>query len=354
MKECVEGLKWLQFIMNSNQTMPEIRDWSEVYKFAFKHSLLGICNPLDFDVKLPKTLLYQWIGDLQAIKAQNQLLNHRVVEVYSFMREEEFSCCVLKGQGNALMYPNPMLRCPGDIDIWVNVDKETLYSFVKKRFPDAKESVKHIKFPLFSDIEVDMHYTPLQLLHSRHNILLQQWFKEQGGEQFVHYVRLPETGIDVAVPTAKFNVVYQLGHIMIHLLDEGVGFRQLIDFYYVLKGVGGISQEEQDEIVQKWKRLGLFRLASAIIWIESEILGLPEHYLLIAPNQRLGRILLKDVLEGGNFGRYSVRQTYRLNRRRLKRKISTFSRVIRLLPCFPCEATSWIVRRLITLMMLKK
>ena len=49
-------------------------------------------------------------------------------------------------------------------------------------------------------------------------------------------VKLTGTDVEVAVPRARFNAVSQLGHIMIHLFDQGIGFRQLIDYFFVLKG----------------------------------------------------------------------------------------------------------------------
>lgn len=151
-------------------------------------------------------------------------------------------------------------------------------------------------------------------------------------------VKLTGTDVEVAVPRARFNAVYQLGHIMIHLFDQGIGFRQLIDYFFVLKKLAVISSEERERIVQVWKRLGMSRLASAVMWIESDVLGLPEKYLLVTPNKKLGERLLADVLEGGNFGHYSVRQSYRHKGQKYKKSFSSLSRLSRLAPLFPGEA----------------
>ncbi len=339
-------LGWLRFVLNPNSGKPEVDDWQDVYDFAEKQSLLGICNPTSHDIRMPQDLLFQWIGDVQAIKAQNQLLNQRSAEVYQFLRESGFRCCILKGQGNALMYPDPSLRCPGDVDVWVDVDKETLYRYVRERYSDAEECIKHIKFPMFADVEVDVHHTPLRFLHICHNRNLQKWLSGQIDEQMNHYVSLPDTTDDLAVPTAKFNAVYQLGHIMVHLFDEGIGFRQLTDYFYVLKEVSGLSQEERDDIVDTWKRLGMLKLASAVMWIESEIMGIDKRCLLTDPNEQLGERFLEDVLEGGNFGHFSVRQSYCNNGNRFARRVSSLRRLLRLSPCFPGEAAFRIPHRI--------
>lgn len=343
-------LRWLRFVLNVGTEKPDIKDWQEVYDFARKQSIIGICDPTGHDIRMPQNLLFQWIGDVQAIRAQNKLLNQRSVEVYHFLRELGFRCCILKGQGNAMIYPDPYQRSPGDVDVWVDADKNKVYNFVKERYPDAEECIKHIKFPIFTDVEVDVHHTPLRFLHIGHNRYLQKWFSEQIDEQMSHYTTLSDTRCKIAVPTAKFNAVYQLGHIMVHLLDEGLGFRQLIDYFYVLKKVSSLSQEERDDIVDTWKRLGMLKLSSAVMWVETEILRIDKRYLLTAPNEQLGERLLADVLEGGNFGHYSARRLYISNGNRFTKRVSTLRRLVRMSPCFLGEAAFRIPYRFVSLL----
>ena len=45
---------------------------------------------------------------------------------------------------------------------------------------------------------------------------------------------LPDGAGDIAVPTTAFNVIYQLTHLYHHFFDEGIGMRQIIDYYYVV------------------------------------------------------------------------------------------------------------------------
>jgi hypothetical protein len=48
-------------------------------------------------------------------------------------------------------------------------------------------------------------------------------------------VELPECAGNVDVPTAEFNAVFQMAHIMMHFFIEGIGLRHFVDYYYVLK-----------------------------------------------------------------------------------------------------------------------
>ena len=212
------------------------------------------------------------------------------------------------------MYPDPGLRSAGDIDVWIDADEKSVIGFVKNRYPNSERSFKHIKFPIFDDVDVDVHTTPLRLYHPCHKIELKKWILEHKNEQFDNHITLSSNGVKASVPTARFNVVYQMGHILIHLLDEGIGLRHIVDYYYVLQTLGEMSDAEKHEIAREWRKFGMLRLASGVMWVEKEILGLPEKFLIVEPNAKIGNIVLSEMLEGGNFGHHSsvqrLRNTY--------------------------------------------
>lgn len=286
--------------------MPAVNNWPALMAFAEKQALTGICLPEECPDNLPKDLLLQWIGQVQLIEQQNKLLNKRVEQLFDKLEQDGFQCCLLKGQGNASMYPNPLRRCSGDIDVWINTDEVTAYNYVRKMFPEAEVSYKHIHFPIFEDAPVDVHVTPLKLYNVTHHRRLQQWIDQNKADQFNHRIRLSDTNRDISVPTSRFNAVYQLGHMLIHLFDEGLGLRQVVDYYYVLKELN-ISKKEREELVSTMKNLGMYRFAQAIMWVESSVLGLPVERCIVEPDARRGKQLLEDILEGGNFGHHSER-----------------------------------------------
>ena len=78
-----------------------------------------------------------------------------------------------------------------------------------------------------------MHYRPSFLLCFWHNRKLQKYYERVKEEQFSHRVMLGEQG-EIAIPTAEFNLIFQLTHIYAHLMNEGIGLRQLVDYYFVL------------------------------------------------------------------------------------------------------------------------
>ncbi len=232
---------FLRFCIGSADEIPSSlkeADWKELYAIAKKQCLVGVL--FDGIKKLPaehvgmeKELLLQWMAESQMLEKANVRLNDAAIQVSEWFRKKGFRTCILKGQGNALMYPNPYSRTPGDIDIWVEGGDKRVISFVRSISPHEKACYHHIEFPSYKGVEVEVHYRPSFLLCFWHNRKLQKYYERVKEEQFSHRVMLGEQG-EIAIPMVEFNLIFQLTHIFSHLMNEGIGLRQLVDYYYVL------------------------------------------------------------------------------------------------------------------------
>ena len=232
---------FLQFCIGSAKEIPDSlkeADWKELYAIAQKQCLVGVL--FDGIKKLPaeyvgieKELLLHWMAESQMLEKANVRLNDAAIQVSEWFWKKGFRTCILKGQGNALMYPNPYFRTPGDIDIWVEGGDKRVISFVRSISPHEKACYHHIEFPSYKGVEVEVHYRPSFLLCFWHNRKLQKYYERVKEEQFSHRVMLGEQG-EIAIPTVEFNIIFQLTHIYSHLMNEGIGLRQLLDYYYVL------------------------------------------------------------------------------------------------------------------------
>ena len=232
---------FLRFCIGSEHEIPSSlkeADWKELYRIAQKQCLVGIL----FDgiqklspskVGMSKDLLLQWMMQCQMLEKANVRLNDAAIQVSEWFRKKGFRTCILKGQGNALLYPNGLHRTPGDIDIWVEGGDKRVISFVRSISPHEKACYHHIEFPSYKGVEVEVHYRPSFLLCFWHNRKLQEYYERVKEKQFSHRVMLGEQG-EIAIPTVEFNLIFQLTHIYAHLMNEGIGLRQLLDYYYVL------------------------------------------------------------------------------------------------------------------------
>ena len=397
---------FLRFCIGSAKEIPDSLkevDWKELYAIAKKQCLVGVL--FDGIKKLPaeyvgmkKELLLQWMAESQMLEKANVRLNDAAIRVSEWFRKKGFRTCILKGQGNALMYPNPYSRTPGDIDIWVEGGDKRVISFVRSISPHEKACYHHIEFPSYKGVEVEVHYRPSFLQCFWHNRKLQEYYERVKVEQFSHRVMLGEQG-EIAIPTAEFNIIFQLTHIYAHLMNEGIGLRQLLDYYFVVcdfykvyqtstnhsasfsnhpvplskegstfspspssSGSGDVTALWCSEplrykdggaskpspgcagwdrlgVVQKeMKELGLWKFAGAIMYIMQEVLGLPASKLIVPPNEKYGKFVLNEVLEAGNFGKHDERN--RFGRSKLGHNLQRVYRDMRLVRFFPAEALS--------------
>ena len=220
-------------------------DWQELYSFASKQALLGLCfdgierlgkeNPEELRLNpIGRELLMTWMGKAQQIRRQNRKVNLVASKLFSMLREDGLRCCVLKGQGNALMYPNPCSRTPGDIDVWIDASRERIMEYASKKFELGDDiRLQHLETSL-DGVPVELHFFPCSMNNPIYHARLQKWFRRNADLQCSHIVGLPDGAGDIAIPTSAFNVVYQLCHLYHHFFDEGIGMRQIIDYYYVV------------------------------------------------------------------------------------------------------------------------
>ena len=395
-------------------------DWQELYSFASKQALLGLCfdgierlgkeyseelkqNPIE------RELLMTWMGKAQQIRRQNMKVNAVASKLFSMLREDGMRCCVLKGQGNALMYPNPYSRTPGDIDVWIDASRERIMEYAQKKFELGDDiRLQHLETSL-DGVPVELHFFPCSMNNPIYHARLQKWFRRNADLQCSHIVGLPDEAGDIAIPTTAFNVIYQLTHLYHHFFDEGIGMRQIIDYFLVVndfsknvflnndlsnpsvslsKGSstafpkplspqgtgdvtalrcseplrskdGGASKPSPDcagwdrlggngdttstalDVVQReLKYLGLWKFAGAVMYVLHEALGLPEEKMIAPMDEKRGKLLLAEILNGGNFGRHFTKYGHFTQQGMAKKYFLKIWRNMHFVRYFPAEALS--------------
>ena len=296
---------------------PTEKEWHELYAICQKQTVAGIAFfALDKLSKLgqkpPLNLLFEWIGLAEQIKQQNHLLNERCKELQEFFSNAGFRTCILKGQGNALMYPEPLYRQSGDIDIWVEGSKDNIVDFVKKRTPNEKAKYHHIEFPIFKDVMVEVHYMPTFSNVPWYNRRMQSFIQNIREQQFDNYAELIDMEGNISVPTIEFNVVFQMSHLMRHFMSEGIGLRHIMDYYFLLQKLNSEGNNDDTDWEETFKVLGLFTFAKGVMWIEKHVLSLDKNKLIVPPDERIGKFILSEILSSGNFGVGDSRFTKRL------------------------------------------
>lgn len=329
----------LRYSIGEQQELPDIKDgeWEPVIVMAAEQALTGVLyegvSRLSKEVTLTEEVKLTWFFQTEQIVEANKKINMATVKVAKRLRKRGFDCCILKGQGNALMYPEPLHRIPGDIDVWMVGDIPTIIAQGKQSDPEATPMYHHINFAPIGDIPVEVHYRPSFMNNLIHNRRMQHWFSEQAERQCAHERELPGGAGAVPVPTDAFNRIYQMAHISKHVHQEGVGLRQLLDYYYLLKR--GFTPEERLHDEQQLRRFGLYDVATAVMYVLKEAFGASEEMLLVPADERRGRFLLNEILLAGNFGHFDQRLAN--SHSQLSRNVQRLRRDLRFLSYFPSE-----------------
>ena len=441
MNDITAFFAFLKYCLGYKENMSRViagMNWHELYSFASKQALLGLCfegierlgEEYPEDLKrnpIGRELLMNWMGKAQQIRRQNIKVNAVAGKLFSMLREDGMRCCVLKGQGNALMYPNPYSRTPGDIDVWIDASRERIMEYAQKKF-ELEDDIRlqHLETSL-DGVPVELHFFPCSMNNPIYHARLQKWFRRNADLQCSHIVGLPDGAGDIAIPTTAFNVIYQLTHLYHHFFDEGIGMRQIIDYFLVVndfsKNVfldtdlsnhpvnfsnhpvplskegstfspspsssgsgdvtapsrcseplrskdGGPSKVSPDcagwdrlaiegdnsagsttvvtssastalVVVQReLKHLGLWKFAGAVMYVLHEALGLSEEKMIAPMDEKRGKLLLAEILNGGNFGRHFTKYGHFTQQGMAKKYFLKIWRNMHFVRYFPAEALS--------------
>lgn len=301
----------LRYAIQASEELPQIREekWDNIYTEAERHSLVGVIfhGIQKGGYKPPRQLVFKWISDSERIRLQNVKSNESAIKVCRYFKQKGFRLCILKGQGNSLNYPDPYIRTSGDIDIWLEGGRKKIMEMVNKQWPRQLVRYHHVEIPAFDGIPVEVHFFPSYMHAPWRNRKLQKWFESQADKQFSNRVTLPGTDEQVSIPTVEFNVIYQLQHMLSHLLTEGFGLRQVVDYYYLLLNAKDKLKIENGELNSTLRYLGLEKFASAMMWVMKDVLSLEDRYMIAEPDEKEGRFLLSEIMKSGNMGHYDTR-----------------------------------------------
>ena len=354
---------FLKYCLGAKGDMSKVvaeMDWRLLYEFASKQAMLGVCfdgierlgkeypevlrqNPIGRDV------LMAWMAKAQQIRRLNMNVNGVAAKLYLMLKEDGLRCCILKGQGNALMYGNPYSRNPGDVDVWVNASREVIMEYGRRNF-DLEDDIRYQHLETTMDgVPVELHFMPCVMNNPIYNARLQKWFRRNADLQCSNVVELPDGAGEIAVPTTAFNVVYQLCHLYHHFFDEGIGMRQMVDYYYVLvksedgrvknctanEGMANVTSLQRE-----LKYLGLWKFAGAVMYVLHVVLGLPEERMIRSMDVKRGELLLSEILNGGNFGKHFTKYGHFTQQGMAKKYFLKIWRNMHFVRYYPAEALS--------------
>lgn len=341
---------FLRFCIGSAKDIPSTLkevDWKEIYAIAKKQALFGVLfygiQRLPKELAPEQKLLMQWMVMAEQIRKQNIRLFLDSAKVCMNFENKGFANCILKGQGYALLYPDPYMRTPGDIDLYLAGGRKRVMQYINKVCPNQVMRYHHVDFPVMKTA-IEVHFTPSYMFFPVHNRRMQKWFEEVMGEQCNHRVSLPDGYGEIHVPQVSFNVIYILSHLYRHVFTEGIGLRLLLDYYFVvmmwhtdLTNLTDSDSADLAALQRELKRLGLWKFAGAVMYVLHEVFGLEEDMMIVSINEKEGMFLLDEIMRGGNFGQYDDRLGDKTGEGKVHRYFRMSLRNMRFVRHYPSE-----------------
>lgn len=312
-------------------------EWCAVFRMAQRQAVAGVLfvgvQRITDDNAPPKDLMMQWLSTAMRIRKINEKAYRASVEAQRQFETMGFRCCVIKGQGNAVDYPEPYMRMPGDVDVWLDGTRGDIVAASRKLDGTAQMSYQHVVVSPFCRMELEVHFFPSFLMNAVNNRRMQRYFRDKAASCFDNRIVLPDGHGEIAVPTPAFNAVFQLTHVFRHYIVQGIGMRQLNDYYYVVRR---LSDDERRETMQQVRRIGMYTFLCAVMYVMRRVFHMPDEMLLAEPDSKRGIALLREIMSGGNFGWFN-RGTWLRKNNLLQRQWLKFLRDRDFLLAYPAE-----------------
>ena len=297
-------------------------EWERVFTLARQQTVTGIAfRGLDFlpeEAAPPMGIMAKWMAHADRIEQSNRVMNETVAKLYGHFASAGVEAVLQKGQGVAAMYPEPLLRECGDIDLYfpghdgVSDPLAGIDGAVRERQPDDSWSY------VVDGIIVEHHTDLLDIQSPRAKRYVRKLIQEKGFDKV-----MTGDGVEVLVPVPEVNLLLLSSHILKHAFGVGIGLRQFCDYAVARRYYEGrVNVEEMREI---WRMTGLEKWQGLLEGFVTGCLGERCHSERSEESlyKKKTGVLLDIVLKGGNFGVYS-KDRESVPRARWARKVQTF------------------------------
>ena len=326
--------------------VPSAHEWEQLLIKAEDQAIVGLLlsglERLPEEQLPPLEVKLQWIGEFQIEEATYRQHLKVIAKTRDCLKKGGVKAAFMKGLVCGSRYPQPERRTCGDID-FVVAEKDfvkTLDLLEDIGTVDRELIHEHHGMAFVDDVTLEPHYK----VHNFQNPAVDEAMKEMFAEVFPDRLEIVDIeGEKVPVFPAAFECAVLVGHMVNHVYAEGLGLRQVVDFYYWLKV--NCEREVIWGYLRSMRMERAFRVFACIcenyLGLDSALLGMSYTY----KEKRFAQKMMEDVLRVGNFA-HSI--DYTGNNEVLRPLRSYFwvvGRCIKLGYLCPAEARWWPVSK---------
>ncbi len=282
-----------------------LREWLGLYKKSEEQAVSGVMlsglDKFSSTQRPPQGLLLQWIGVGQIIVQRNAVMDNAVVSLCKQLNAQNIRFLVVKGQTIAALYPQKGSRQCGDIDFIVHPsDWFRAYRLFADELGEESidtHSEKHVEWEK-DGISYEMHRWLNDFASKIHQRYWDEAVMKEAWEQ-PYSVEINGYHVPTLVPI--HNVLFVFVHLFYHLINEGVGLRQFVDWYILIDSL----EFNVDTLEKHLKEIGLNDAFCGCGAVLTDYLGLPKEkfpFTISKKHHERAHNIVENILKVGNFG----------------------------------------------------
>lgn len=281
-------------LFNIDISLPSEVDWQEVYNEAVSQSVVPIAYDGTAGISdIPKDVLKSFKDYSLAVFLQNDSVLKGQKDVAELLQKNNIAYAILKGASVARYYSKPELRTLGDVDVLVS---KTDFEKVKKLlltngYTLTREEQNHFHCNFKKqDVIFELHFQMSDFPNTKLGSDLKS--KLENATECTQKVTCFSQ--DFCSLDTLFQAVSLLLHTERHLIADGIGIRQLLDFgMFCYKNPEFFNDETHAEFL---KTHGLYKLAE----ISRDLFE--KYFLDKQIENNTADLLFEVALKKGNFG----------------------------------------------------
>ncbi len=280
--------------------------WSEVVRFAESQSVSSLLY--DGILTLPKSvwpekkIVYKLFFQTETIEKKNQKFNKELKNLSAEYDKIDSPFILLKGQGNASLYPIPAHRNPGDIDLYLyrknDYQKANRWAELNGYQLEA-ENIHHQGF-IYHDVQIENHKNICYFGIKKYDTLMDEIIQDIIKNDKFNVIDID--GLNIKTLPVEVNAFYIFYHLFHHFIHLGVGARQLCDWTLFMKTHWkNLNKNYFNELVDSFDLTYAMKVFASFT---VKYLGARQEYFPFETdiNNKYVDIILNDVFSGGNFG----------------------------------------------------
>lgn len=278
-------------------------DWEGVEQLAKEQGVLWMLylGAKKFSNQIPSECLRSWRSILHSSVLFNDQTNKVQSELLRWMTEENLPAVVLKGTSCSRYYPYPEARSLGDIDILINKeDFEATDQYLKQHgyTPAKEEHSFHVGY-YGKEAVIEVHFAgtsiPQSICSKRITEEMNLFIEERQNASIDDMV--------FPVLSDTHQALMLLLHMERHMLEDGIGLRQLCDWCTFVQGCK--SSHWKERTLKLLGECGLLTYAKVLTKTCVKYLGLNCKSVPWCEeiDEHLVDAMIAEVFRGGSMGK---------------------------------------------------